>query len=299
MERGEQSEADARFAEEIQHLLLKWVGHATATKRRAGAPEQATAEDADADSFNSSFAQDLRRWFVLVQGGYGFMDGRLVALTQESLSIELRHTYENELVTLSNRLNFRRKMEVPSCSKWTRGGPASDRELLGLLNNMVPQISKEALEPLNFEYKAKEGLEEMDQVVEFARVNGTRSVKYLQYVPNSNMKSKQVMWGVTYESSRLVMMAHLKGTHGSKVGLRSVTARFSELADDRASPIYAALCHYGALLTGQSSRVNIVIGFRSCSSVREWWERFPEDVPFFCRLLYCFAAVLDRRQRRR
>ena len=113
MERGEQSEADARFAEEIQHLLLKWVGHATATKRRAGAPEQATAEDADADSFNSSFAQDLRRWSVLVQGGYGFMDGRLVALTQESLSIELRHTYENELVTLSNRLNFRRKNGGP------------------------------------------------------------------------------------------------------------------------------------------------------------------------------------------
>ena len=119
MEKGEQSEADARFVEEIQHLLLKRVGNATATKRRAnsGAPEEATAEDVDAASFNSSFARDLRRWFVLLKGGYGFMDGRLIVLTQESSSIELRHTYENELVVLSNRLNCRRQMEVPSCSK--------------------------------------------------------------------------------------------------------------------------------------------------------------------------------------
>lgn len=138
---------------------------------------------------------------------------------------------------------------------------------------------------------------EMDTVLEWQKAAGSRAKRFREFISSGDSKINIAIWGVCKECHRLLTLSYLKMSHS--VRMPGEESNVAVLATDRDSPIHRALSFYSSLLQGMSNRLHMLVGFRGCSSIRDWFDRCPGDVERLEKMASGSAAVIERRQRRR
>lgn len=291
---GEPSEQDKEYMAEMTAFILMW----SETDSQRDAPNQQARKARRI--YRHCLKTYLANYFKIVHSGFSIESDEIVSYTTDVITLELQADIVKKVSKAARGVNFTSKVPPVFGSKWTKGGPALSRLVLGLMNGMLPGVGVAALGEVSFIVKAPNAADPdsigMDHIQEY----GTRTWKYAG-------RFKTAMWDPVEKMLRVLECIVQEGFRYltltlCKMGSKSSVSRegqpaISSLTNDRSSVVYLVMCYYTALLKGKSSRLLLAVVARGCDSVKDWQCRYPMDWEKIRRASAGSTAVLQRRLR--
>lgn len=304
LRRGQAPSWCIAYAEEMKTYLLRWdatEARASSTRKaKAKASTKAKARARAQSHAKYTYKHAVETLFGLKLGGLQCDSDRLIVYTEEQIiTVELRVELVNTIAEAVTDILFARMFPIPSCSKWTKSCPSIDRFIAGFFADLLPNITKRGCGKLTFATRGTgddNEYEEMDGMVEWNKVTGKYANRTLKFFATNDDKAMIIIMGIVEEGFRYLALFYMTTGHCTKIDARSA---ISTLTNDRASPIYVVLQYYSAVLAGRSSRLKLILGFRGCSAVAQWRQRFAQDAMRLRQVVTSAAGVVERRQRRR
>ena len=174
--------------------------------------------------------------------------------------------------------------------------------MVGGIANTLGNVGPRALQRLQFVVIAIKDDEDFaeDHVDAYNKTTGKQSKVFLLHIVDYDGKAIEIIEAIYSEGLRLLSLHHLKSsrqsTHSSaSSGKPSV---ISSIVADETSVLYMVEAYYSSILAGKSSRLTLILGFRKCSTVKEWATKYPNDAICLHRGTAGAAATIERRQRR-